>query len=88
MKDRKTHRAVKNILHNELGVTSEKVESLIVDFINKKAEKKLEDFMSSGRFEYMVNRQVEKASVPIVRKSLENQLAGIKINVEFKPKKR
>lgn len=81
MKDRQTQRAVKNILHNELGITNEKVEQLITDYINNKFDKKVTDFINSTWFESMVNRRLDQALIPFVRENLKHQLAGISINV-------
>ena len=83
MKDRKTQRAVKNILHNELGITSEKVETLITDYINKKFDDKVQRFFDSSRFEYLLNKRIDEQIKPIVRENLKNQLAGININVSL-----
>jgi len=87
MKNRETSRAVRNILHNELGVTSEKVNDLIVEYINKKFNEKVETFLNSRRFEYMVNEKINKQISPIVREHLRHQLACININVEVKEHK-
>ena len=57
MKDRQTQRAVKNILHNELGITSEKVETLITEYIDKKLNDKMDRFMNSRSFEYAVEKK-------------------------------
>lgn len=85
MKDRKTQRAVKNILHNELGITSEKVEILITDYINKRFDEKVQKFFDSNRFEFLLNKRIDDQIRPIVRDTLRNQLAGININVSLKP---
>ena len=85
MKDRQTQRAVKNILHNELGITSEKVETLITDYINKKFDDRVERFMNSTQFTNMVNNRIKEQIQPIVRETLKGQLAGININVSLKP---
>lgn len=87
MKDRQTQRAVKNILHNELGITSEKVETLITDYINKKFDDKVQRFFDSSRFEYLLNKRIDEQIKPIVRENLKNQLAGININVSLNKEK-
>lgn len=79
--DHKTHKAVKNILHNELGVTNEAVIKLITDFINHKAKKQFDDFMKTNAFEYMVNKHIENAIKPMVSGMLQRKLSGITINV-------
>ena len=86
MKDRQTRRVVKNILHNELGVTSEKVELLITDYINKKFDDKVQRFLDSSRFEYLLNKRIDEQIKPIVRENLRNQLSGININVSLNNK--
>ena len=85
MKDRQTQRAVKNILHNELGITSEKVETLITEYIDKKLNDKMDRFMNSRTFEYAVEKRIKEQIQPIVRETLKGQLAGININVSLKP---
>lgn len=86
MKDRQTQRAVKNILHNELGVTNEKVETLITEYINKRLDDRIETFLNSNRFEYLLNKRIDDQIRPAVRENLKNQLAGININVSLNPK--
>ena len=85
MKDRQTQRAVKNILHNELGITSEKVESLITEYIDKKFNDKVDRFMNSNQFDYMVSKEIQRQIEPIIRQTLKGQLTGININVSLKP---
>lgn len=84
MKDRKTQRAVKNILHNELGITSEKVETLITDYIDEKFDRKVDQFLSSRQFENMVNTRIKEAIAPTVREFVSRKMAGTVINVTVK----
>lgn len=83
MKDRKTQRAVKNILHNELGITKEKVESLITEYVGKKFDNRLEILMNTLYFENRITSIIQKQTQPIVRDTLKNQLAGINIDVSL-----
>lgn len=82
MKDRQTQRAVKNILHNELGITNEKVESLITDYINKRLDDKIGDYLESNTFKYKVDRLVEKQITPLVRYAVSRELAQVTIVVK------
>lgn len=82
MKDRQTHRAVKNILHNELGITSEKVESLITDYINKRLDDKIGDYLESNTFKYKVSTLVEKQITPLVRYAVSRELSQVTIVVK------
>ena len=83
MKDRQTQRAVRNILHNELGVTSEKVEQIIVDFIDNKANKIFQDYINSTRFEHQVKKHLEQIVTPIVKHELRPMMNGITIQVNM-----
>lgn len=84
MKNRETQRAVKNILHNELGITSEKVEKLITDYIDKKFNERLDQFMNSKTFEYKVQERINSSLGPIVREAMAGQLRNISVNVVVK----
>ena len=57
MKDRQTQRAVKNILHNELGITSEKVETLITEYIDKRFDDKM-NILTEEFFEKQYKLQI------------------------------
>lgn len=85
--DKQTQKTVKNILHNELGITSEKVEILITDYINKKLNERIETFLGSNQFTHMVNKRIEDQIYPLIRTNLRDQLAGISINVTLANKK-
>lgn len=83
MKDRQTQRAVKNILHNELGITNEKVEQLITDYVDKKMEQKLDAFMNSRHFEYLVEKRIEKTMTPLVTSTLRPLLNSLSVKVNM-----
>lgn len=82
MKDRQTQRAVKNILHNELGITNEKVESLITEYINKRLDDKIEQYLNSNSFAYKISTLVEKQMSPMVRYAVSRELSGVTILVK------
>lgn len=82
MKHGETHKAVKNILHNELGVTNEKIENLISEYIDKKFNKRVDDFLNSRSFEYLVERKVKDAVLPMVQYALKTQLSNLSVVVK------
>lgn len=81
MKDRKTQRAVKNVLHNELGITKDKVDSLMNEYIDKKFDSKMEILMNTLYFDSKATAIIKKQMLPIVERVLDNQLRDIKIDV-------
>jgi hypothetical protein len=83
MKDRKTQRAVKNVLHNELGITKDKVDSLMNDYIDKKFDSKMEILMNTLYFDSKVAAIIKKQMLPIVERVLDNQLRDVNINVSM-----
>lgn len=84
MKDRSTQRAVKNILHNELGITNEKVEQLITDYINTRLDKKFDDFLRSNACDYMINKRVDALIKPIIVEKVRACLNFNTININVK----
>lgn len=86
MKDRATQRAVRNVIHNELGVSKENIEKIMTDYIDKKIGKKIDNFLDSYSFSIMVNQKIREAIKPTVNEILRNQLNDIKIDVSINPK--
>lgn len=86
MKDRATQRAVRNVIHNELGVSKENIEKIMTDYIDKKIGKKIDKFLDSNSFTNMVNQKIRETAKPIAIEILRNQLNDIKIDVSITPK--
>jgi len=82
MKNRETQRAVKNILHNELGITNEKVELLITDYIDKRLNSKIDQYLNSNQFQCKVNNIVENKISPLVRYAVSRELASVTVIVK------
>lgn len=87
--DYDTRRYVKNVLHNELGVTSEKVEKMMCDYIDKKLEAKFDDFMNSSTFGSKVNRYISNNLKPFISEAVKKEFSyGMTINVNLNEKQK
>lgn len=88
MKDRKTHRAVKNIIHNELGITEEKLNQLVNEYVDKKLNKRIEDFLESSYFSYIVGDKINKQLDPAIKEVVKSYFRwGLTVDVNLNKEK-
>ena len=82
----KEHRAIKNILHNELGITKIETEKLLIEHVERVAEKKLADYMKTNAFDSLINSRVKAIVTPIIQEIVKQKMqwGKIEVNVDIK----
>lgn len=79
------YKAIKNFLHNELGVSKKVALDLIEDFIQKEVERRLDNYFYSKEFDFKVERLVNKAIIPIAQKEIKSRINWAKLEITITP---
>lgn len=80
------YKAIKNFLHNELGISRKVALDLIEDFIQKEVERRLDVYFYSSAFESKVERLVNKAIIPIAQNEIKTRINWAKLDITITPK--
>lgn len=75
------YHAVKNFLHNELGITREWITGRLDDFVRGKVSTYLEHEMRHGWLEKLVHKAVENAVAQYVRNHVEIRPTSVTFEV-------
>lgn len=79
------YKAIKNFLHNELGISKKVVLDLIEDFIQKEVERRLDVYFYSNAFESKAKRLVNEAINPIAQKEIKSRINWAKLEITITP---
>lgn len=82
MKDKRVYKTVKNIIHNDLGLTKDEVTALIDDYVNKHVELKIKEYKNSREFEALVHKTIKELVEKEIMTSVRSKLTFTKINVK------
>ena len=86
MSKSKEHRAIKNILHNEFGITKAYTEKLLIQHVERIAEKKFADYMKTNAFDSLINSKVQAIITPIIKEIVNQKMKWgtieVKVNIK------
>jgi predicted flavoprotein YhiN len=80
------YKAIKNFIHNELGISKQVVVDLTTEFIEKQVSEGIERYLNSKSFENTLNRRIDSRIVPVIEKEIRSKISWTKLEVTITPK--
>ena len=79
------YKAIKNFLHNELGISKKVALDLIEDFIQREVERRLNEYFCSNTFKSKVEILVNKTILPIAQNEIRSRINWSKLDITITP---